>query len=130
MENSKGINADGHTGNGKTEGRIQSDCVMWLWNEYPETRGFLCYNLGNSKNEIDGARNKAMGLMPGRSDLTFYWNRTAYFLECKDGLGVQSPKQKDWQKKVEAAGYEYFLFRTFREFQAIILHIMNTGSQP
>ncbi len=116
---------DGLTGNGKTEARIQSDCVMWLWNEHPETRDFLCYNLGNSKNAIDGARNKAMGLVPGRSDLTFYWNRTAYFLECKDSIGTQSTKQKEWQKKVEAAGFEYYLFRSFREFQLIITNLLN-----
>jgi len=98
---------------------------MWLWNTYPETRGFLCYNLGNSKNSIDGARNKAMGLISGRSDLTFYWNKTAYFLECKTEIGNQSAEQKEWQLKVEQAGFKYFIFRSFSQFKQIITNILN-----
>ena len=101
---------------------------MWIWNTHPETRGFMCYNLGNSKNSIDGARNKSMGLIPFRSDLTFYWNQTAYFLECKTESGKQSQGQKEWQAKVDAAGFKYFLFRSLPEFQVIIEGIMNTGS--
>ncbi len=104
----------------KTEGRIQADCALWAWNDKPETRGLICYNLGNSKNKIDGARNKAMGLVKGRADMVFYWKGTATMIEFKDKDGVQSKEQIEWQSKVEAHGFKYFICRSLDEFKKII----------
>jgi len=70
--------------------------------------------------------NKAKGLIAGRADFTFYWNRTAYFIEMKTPSGTQQPIQKEWEAKVKNAGYRYFICRSLAEFQAIIVDI----SQP
>lgn len=109
----------------KTEGRVQSECVVWLWNNYPETRGLLCYNLNNSKNEIDGARNKSLGLIKGRSDLVFYWLGKATMIEMKDeDDGEQSEDQRKWQRRIEAHGFEYCICRSLEDFKKILLNLM------
>jgi len=120
MENSKAITGNGQVTSGQTEGRLMQDCFIWAWNELPETRGLLCYNLNNSKNAIDGNLNKAKGLIAGRSDFAFYWNRTAYFIEMKTATGNLEPVQKQWRELVQNAGYRYFVCRSLTEFQDII----------
>ena len=96
---------------------------MWFWNNYPTHRGMLCYNLANSKNEIDGALNKAMGLVAGRSDLTLYANSTAYFIEMKKPEGVQSELQKKFQAVAEQHGYTYVICRSLDDFKNFIHYL-------
>lgn len=104
-----------------SEGRIQAQCFQWAWNERPETRRLLCYNLGNSKNRVDGNRNKAKGLIAGRADFSFYWKGTVTFIEMKEpGDGKQSEGQKEWEKLVVAHGFEYKICRSLEDFQEII----------
>ena len=86
----------------EAEERIQTFCYMWFHNTFPEYRGLLCCNLNNSKNKIDGARNKGMGLQKGRSDLVLYWQAKAHHIEMKTPTGEQSLEQIEWQRKVEA----------------------------
>lgn len=106
-----------------SEAKLQSDCFIWSWNEKPETRGLICYNLGNSKNRIDGATNKAMGLIAGRSDMTFYWNQTAYMIEFKLPGEKQSRSQVDWQRLVKSHGFEYHIVRSKEDFVELIKFI-------
>lgn len=108
----------------KSEDRIQEDLVQYLWNNYPETRGLFCYNLNNSKNKIDGYRNKLKGLIDGRSDMVLYWKSKAYFFELKTKIGRQSEAQKNWQKIVESHGFEYYIIRSLDEFKMIIERIL------
>jgi len=103
---------------------------MWAWNTLPETRMLLCYNLNNSKNKIDGNLNKGKGLIAGRSDFTFYWNKTAYFIEMKTETGTQDPAQKAFQRVVEGAGFKYTICRNLINFQEIIKSITNLNKQP
>ena len=110
----------------KSENKLQSECFQWAWNNLPETRRLLCYNLNNSKNRIDGARNKAMGLIPGRADMVLYWKGTAYMLEFKTEKGKQSKEQKEWQSAVSAHNFPYHIIRSFDQFQQIIKNICNT----
>ena len=112
-----------------SEAKLQSDCFIWSWNEKPETRGLICYNLGNSRNRIDGATNKAMGLIAGRSDMTFYWNRTAYMIEFKLPREKQSRSQVDWQRLVESNGFEYHIVRSKDEFIELIHAITANNKQ-
>lgn len=105
----------------KSESRLQSDCFLWSWNELKETRGLICYNLNNSRNKIDGAMNKAMGLIAGRSDMTFYWKGRAIFIELKLPGEKQSSGQVKWERLVRANGFEYHVVTTLEQFQQIIL---------
>tara|TARA_R110000744_G_scaffold380214_1_gene500192 strand:- start:688 stop:1038 length:351 start_codon:yes stop_codon:yes gene_type:complete len=106
------------------EDRIQSEGYIWFHNTYPQFRGLLCYNLNNSKNAIDGNKNKGLGLQKGRSDLVLYWNGKAYMLECKTPKGRQSTGQVVWQETVEKQGFEYHVFRSKEELIKIITLII------
>ena len=108
----------------KSEDYIQVECFTWFHNKYPSLRGLLCYNLNNSKNKIDGSRNRAMGIIKGRSDLVLYYQAKAYHIEMKTPTGEQSPEQIAWQKKVEAQGFSYFIVRSLHEFQNIICTVL------
>jgi hypothetical protein len=115
------------TNDQQTEGRLQQECFMWCWNERPETRGLLCYNLGNSKNRIDGNQNRSKGLIKGRADFSFYWSGKAYFIEMKTAGGRQHEEQKKWQAVVEKHGFSYLLCRDRKNFMEIIDGIIAPG---
>ena len=104
----------------QAEERIQQECFQWHWNTYPKLRGLLCYNLNNSRNEVDGARNKRLGLIAGRADMTYYFWGRAYFIEMKTPTGSQSPEQKEWEQTVIAFGFEYVVVRSLAEFQNVV----------
>jgi len=108
----------------EAEERIQTECYVWFHNSFPALRGLLCCNLNNSKNKIDGARNKAMGIQKGRSDLVLYLQAKAYHIEMKTPDGVQSKDQIEWQKLVESQGFEYHICRSLSEFQELIKKIL------
>ncbi len=108
----------------KNEGRIHQDCYVWFHNSYPQYRGLLCYNLNNSRDRIEGAKNRSKGVQPGRSDFVIYYHHEAFMIELKEGDGPQSKDQKDWQKLVESHGFRYTLCRTLEEFKEVILGII------
>lgn len=110
---------------GSPEGKIQSKCVAWFWNEYPEYRGLLFHipNEGNRESKTDGAYRKALGLVAGVSDLMLLVACGPFHglcIEMKTEIGRQSDVQKEWQLKVEKQGYKYILVRSFEVFQAEI----------
>lgn len=102
------------------EEKLHQDCYVWFHNTYPELRGLLCYNLNNSRNKIDGARNRAKGLQEGRSDFSYYRKGVAWMIELKTEAGSQSPAQKVWQAKMEGEGFQYVVIRSLSEFQDFI----------
>jgi len=108
----------------EAEERIQTKCYVFFHNSYPLLRGLLCCNLNNSRNKIDGARNKAMGIQKGRSDLVLYWQSKAYHIEMKTPTGEQSPDQITWQKLIESQGFKYYICRSLPEFQELIKNII------
>ena len=113
----------------EAEDRIQTACYAWFHNNYKKLRGLVNYNLNNSKNAIDGARNRALGLQAGRSDMTFYYGGRAYFIEFKTPEGRQSKIQKDFQKLVEGQGFKYDIVRSLEEFQELIKAILRDNKR-
>jgi hypothetical protein len=104
----------------KTESYIQGECVQWLWNTKPETRGKLFEVNNNPLNKIDGARRKAMGMVAGVSDLIYLRDGLPPLcIEMKDATGKQSPAQIAWQKIAEDAGCTYVIIRSLAEFQEL-----------
>jgi len=108
----------------KSEARIQSDSYQWFHNTHPNLRGLLCYNLNNPRNAVNGNQAKAMGLQKGRSDMVLYYNGTAFMFEFKDDKGRQAPAQKKWEAIIKAQGFEYYLIRTQKQFEAHIKKII------
>lgn len=104
----------------QTEIQLHSSCFQWHWNNFPNERGLLCYNLNNSANKIQGNQNKALGLIKGRSDMVYYKNGKALMIEFKTEDGIQSNEQKQWQKIITEAGFQYSIIRTLEEFKYLI----------
>lgn len=109
------------------EMRIQSDCVRWIHNEHPETRGLFFH----IKNELDrpdanamlGARLRAEGIVKGVADCALMMKRGPYgalFVEFKTEIGRQSEAQKNWEHIIKAQGYSYHLCRSLEQFKEII----------
>lgn len=108
----------------QSEDALQQECYTWFHNTYPNLRGLLCYNLSNSRNKIDGARNRNKGLQEGRSDLVLYFDAKTYHIEMKTPTGVQSKAQKEWQLLVESHGFSYYIRRDLESFQKLIRGIV------
>ena len=124
---------------GNPEAHIQADCVLWLWNAYPETRGlYFCVNNENSRSKYEsrkqqlrsGAQRKALGIVPGVSDTILMIPRKCYHALCiefKTPTGRQSDVQKEWQEKVESQGYRYVVIRSLEDFQHEIENYLSHG---
>ena len=80
----------------KNEGRIHQDCYVWFHNSYPQYRGLLCYNLNNSRDRIEGAKNRSKGVQPGRSDFVIYYHHEAFMIELKEGDGAEYWSLPTW----------------------------------
>lgn len=98
-----------------SEELLQAKAFMHVWNNYPETRGFVRYNFNNPKNAMQGAQLKALGLQPGVADHMLL-SSPMVWLECKLPNGKQSKAQKDFQNKVESKGHKYHIYTTVEEF--------------
>ena len=108
----------------KTEAQIQSECVLWLWNNHPETRGLFFSVTNNSEHIARAMQRKSLGLIPGVSDTLFMWKGRTYCLEFKTPSGSQSPAQKEWEAKVTTHGFDYQIIRSFEQFKNIIETIL------
>lgn len=109
------------------EGKIQSECVIWFHNTFPQYRGLLFHvpneNDRADSNPIQGAIRKSLGVVAGVADLLFLVARGGYHglcIEMKDEKGTQKPAQKEWQKIVEAYGYSYKICRSLAQFKEIV----------
>lgn len=117
---------------GNPEAKIQSECVTWLWNNRPETRGlYFCVPNENTQSVyetkrqqmISGSKRKAMGVVQGVSDTLLLIPRKGYHglcVEYKSEVGRQSEAQQEWQHKVEGQGYKYVIVRSLEEFVNVI----------
>lgn len=108
----------------KTEDRIQQDIVKWFKGEYclrhhsPRHMIFHVANQGqNAKEQI---RKKAIGMLPGVSDLIVLANGRCYFVEVKDDKGRQQPKQIEFEQQVEAQGFDYIIVRSLTDFKCFV----------
>lgn len=107
-----------------TESQIQAACVTWLWNTYPQTRGLFFAVNNNSEHVARAMNRKAVGLVAGVSDTIFLWNRAVWLIEFKTPTGTQSAKQKEWEAKVNEAGFDYRIVRSLEEFKQLIEEIL------
>jgi hypothetical protein len=108
--------------------RIQSACVAWFWNTYPQYRElYFCVpneNAREDSNAITGAIRRASGIVKGVSDTILFLARGPYHglcVEFKTEVGKQSDAQRLWQSKVEAQGYKYVVIRSLEEFKKLII---------
>ncbi|MCM1029748.1 MAG: VRR-NUC domain-containing protein [Pseudoflavonifractor sp.] len=112
------------------EHRLQTDCVRWFGYAHPELRGLLvAVPNGGRRDSVTGARLKAEGVVAGVADLILFAKRGghgALMLEMKTAKGRQSEAQKEWQGRVEGAGYRYEVVRDFERFATVIEEYLNS----
>jgi hypothetical protein len=100
-----------------SEDQLQAKIFQYHWNTYPKERGRLFHINQKSRNSIEGNRMKAMGVIPGISDMCFLGsNGAVYWLELKTLEGRQSQGQISWQSTCEALGHTYLIIRSLEEF--------------
>jgi hypothetical protein len=119
-----------------SEDKIQSDCFMWLWNNYPKTRGLLYHirNGGSVASAREGAKFKAMGVVRGIPDLhmpipctsegTFY---ASLYIEMKTVKGKLSKEQIEIHEKLKSASNCVVLCKDLPHFKEIVLYWLETA---
>jgi hypothetical protein len=98
----------------KTEAKIQQEIVMKIRNEIRQGVVFSVPNESKSKQET--MQKKAIGMLAGVSDLIWVLKGRVIFIEVKSQTGTQSDAQKEFQKRVETLGWEYYLARDCDKF--------------
>ena len=117
------------------ERMLQESCVTWFRYQYPTIPIVSSVN----GTELSGTKEQRIikwkslereGAVAGASDLFIFFPAGGFHglcVEMKQGTGKQSEKQKEFQKKVEAAGYCYKVCKTFDEFQNHINAYLHAG---
>jgi hypothetical protein len=103
-----------------SEAKIQQEIVKAV-----RKLGILIFSVPN-----EGARGNAVtqgiliatGLWPGVSDLIAVLPIGVIFIEVKTDTGKQSPKQIQFQNRVESMGYQYHVVRSVQDTLAILSH--------
>lgn len=108
-----------------SEARLQEICYIYLHNNYPAYRGLFFRIKNEGTNKISGARDKAMGVVPGVADMCLLHKGTAVFIEFKSATGKQSEAQKIWQSRVEQVGFSYYLINDFETFKELCRSLLD-----
>lgn len=74
---------------------------------------------GGSRNLREAAKLKRTGVLAGVSDLIVLLPNKAIFLELKTPKGKQQKSQKDFQRDVEALGFDYHIARSVEEVKKL-----------
>ena len=103
-----------------SESRIQHNCLLWFRMQYPELALLLfAVPNGGKRDAATGARMKYEGATAGVSDLILLVPKKGYAalcIEMKKPGGVQSEKQKEWQRKAEKFRNKYVICHSLEEF--------------
>ena len=107
------------------ENYIQQQAVLHFTNNYCLKRHeprLLIYSIPNeSEDAWETQKKKNIGLLPGASDTVVCLpGGYSLYMECKTQIGVQSPKQKEFQDRIEALGFKYYIFRSVKQFYTIL----------
>jgi tRNA(Phe) wybutosine-synthesizing methylase Tyw3 len=102
-----------------SEDRLQQDIVIWFKNNYQIQGKGLIFSVpnGGTRNILEAKKLKQTGATAGVSDLIVLLNKKCLFIELKIEKGVQSEVQEEFQKRVEALGFEYHLVRSLEQFK-------------
>lgn len=105
------------------EGPIHKAILQYLHTQYPDALIHHSPNegvRGGKRGQIDGARRKAMGQLPGFPDLIMYWRCYLWAFEVKSPQGRVSDDQKATGALIEANGGRWAVVRSVDDVQAAI----------
>jgi hypothetical protein len=104
-----------------TENKVQQEIYLFFKLNYclpkHENRCMIFSVPNDSSNAIEQQRKVNTGLLAGVSDLIVLRNNETIFIEVKTSTGRQSPKQKEFEERVNLLGFKYFLVRSLEEFK-------------
>ncbi|WP_372472595.1 VRR-NUC domain-containing protein [Capnocytophaga sp. ARDL2] len=104
----------------KKESKLQSACVRWFRYAFPNDLIFAIPN-GGSRNKLEAVNLKNEGVLAGVADLQVISKNKTLFIEMKTEKGRQNPNQKIFEERVRKLGFDYFVCRSFDEFQKVIV---------
>jgi hypothetical protein len=109
--------------------RLQSECGKYLWNQYPQTRKTFFHPANEAKREkgetkheyiIRLSQRKAIWVLPGATDLIWYWKGILYMFDIKIGRDRLSVEQKDFIAAMQMQGGKFYEFDTLQQFKDIV----------
>ena len=104
------------------ESKIQMQCLKWFWLQYPKHTLFAIPN-GGKRSAIEAGIMKAEGVLAGVADCFFMKENVQYnglFIEIKTPKGKQTEKQKEFELRAKAEGYDYKVCRSLEDFMTTI----------
>lgn len=108
------------------ESKIQQSCIRWFSLQFPKLDKLLfAIPNGGKRSAITASILKSEGVKSGVADIFLSIPKITYsdfkrknglFIEMKAEKGRQSKEQIEFQKAVEAQGYQYTICRSVDEF--------------
>ena len=72
-----------------------------------------------------------IGVLSGVSDLIIIGKFPfTIYIEIKTETGAQSPEQKEFQKRVEGLGWQYFICRSFEDYLKLVKPLLPIKLSP
>lgn len=106
----------------KQEAELQKSIVEYLNKNYPQV---LVFSVPNEATYRRRNYFHKLGMLSGVSDLILVFLNGVIFIECKAPKGKQSIEQTNFQKRVEALGFKYFIIKDLEELKDIINNEIN-----
>lgn len=100
-----------------SEDKLQSEVWKYVNNNYVINNKCVAYHVpnGGARNSIEGAKLKAMGVVPGVSDIFILCKGKVLYIELKTATGTQSKEQLKFEHNVKTHGAMYYLMRDYRD---------------
>lgn len=116
--------------NASPERDLQAQCVQWFRSVYKPDKAII-FSVPNEATHKRTNYYKGAGVLRGVSDLIIVFKDKILFIEMKCKGNYQTLEQKTFQAVVEHLGYQYYVCRSFDEFQYRIRHAYDkTPSDP
>lgn len=106
----------------KSEANLQATIVEYIKTNYPN---ILVFSIPNEATYKRRSYFKKLGMLSGVSDLILVFLNGILFVECKNMNAKQSIEQINFQKRVEALGFKYYIIRDLEEIKNILNNELN-----
>lgn len=106
----------------KQEAELQKSIVNYIHQNYPQ---LLVFSVPNESTYRRRNYFHQLGMLSGVSDLILVFLNTVLFIECKAPRGRQSIEQINFQKRVEALGFKYYIIRDLEELKELLNNEIN-----
>ncbi len=112
---------------------LQSKCILWANNTYPELRFWGILHIANARKASNAFRNKskALGIRKGFPDIQIILpDGTIFFIELKTTTGKQSKEQKECQEWLKKRGIDCYVIDNEESFKELINKKIKEGYEP